>query len=501
MLRDFSNNSRYEALKLIDEVENGRAQEFTNWTSNGWNQYSSWIGKLGIKGAINSVNAYHKKVINKNTNAKNKINNIYDNAIIIDQTTQKQIENLKLSLGQWVKYVDSLNKIITPSNGVFNSDFMSSTLGNILKNMPADESTFNNEANEKYIYNAILSMLSGLDKFANEKEAGFLKGILSYFGSFYVFFSGEKVGLEAVEHLYDLSSQSIKVWSVAYMYYREKFLKPETGFFGKDIAKQVSGLNILANVFSLCSSLIDANKNLNKKSAIEIFTDYVDCIPETISLGTAAYKFQHIDDEKALSNMREGLWSALDIYEALGEAGIKFYTQYLRSYEKYSADGVFDGMDIGEAGVDAVFAGIKGLAHRLSFGADDVIFTIVDIATGGDGKSELNFAEKAAEGYKIIARTIGDEIGGLINKFKIGKETAPTSLSSYAKENNIIVSHYEEIGSNHFSLITQVSTLLNNYIGKVINEYHIKDINLKSKVIHIDCNDVTAGWILNKING
>lgn len=501
MLRDFSNNSRSEAIKLIDEVENGRAPEFTNWTRDGWNQHSSWIGKLGIKGAINSVNAYHKKVINRNTNAKNKINSIYDNANIIDQTTQKQIENLRLSLGQWVKYVNSLNEIITPSNGVFNSDFMSSTLGSILKNIQAYENTFNNDKPDEILSDDVISsLLGGFEKFGGSEEAGLLKEILSYFDSFQAFFKGEKSGLEALKNYVDLTSDSISVWSAAYNYFRKSALNNTTGFFGKNAANMVGKLGITTNIFSLFSSLIEANKNLGEKTAIEIFTDYIDCIPKAVSIGTSVYKLQHIGDKKALSNLKEGPWSALSVYEALGEAGIKFYTQYLKSYEKYSADGVFDGMDIGEAGIDAVFAGTKGLVHRLSFGTDDIVFTIVDRISGGDGKDELNFAEKAAEGYKIMARTLGDEIGCLINKFKNGKGNAPTSLGSYVKENNIIVSHYNDIGSNHFSLITQVSTLLNNYIGKIIDENHIKDINLKSKVMCIDCNDVTASWILNKLN-
>ena len=56
-------------------------------------------------------------------------------------------------------------------------------------------------------------------------------------------------------------------------------------------------------------------------------------------------------------------------------------------------------------------AGLYGLSHSLTLGLDDVIFGAIDRATGGNGTSDMSYFEKAAEGYKILAKNIGTSIG------------------------------------------------------------------------------------------
>ena len=66
MYRDFSESSKNKLLGLVSDVENEKWCDFTDWVGDRWLDFESWIGTLNIKGYVNNVNSYHKKVIDKN---------------------------------------------------------------------------------------------------------------------------------------------------------------------------------------------------------------------------------------------------------------------------------------------------------------------------------------------------------------------------------------------------------------------------------------------------
>ncbi|WP_075720540.1 hypothetical protein [Roseburia sp. 499] len=66
MKRDFSETSKQELISLVSQVESEKWCDFTDWVGDRWYDFESWIGTLDIQHYINDVNAYHKKVIDKN---------------------------------------------------------------------------------------------------------------------------------------------------------------------------------------------------------------------------------------------------------------------------------------------------------------------------------------------------------------------------------------------------------------------------------------------------
>ena len=53
---------------------------------------------------------------------------------------------------------------------------------------------------------------------------------------------------------------------------------------------------------------------------------------------------------------------------------------------------------------------LYGISHTLTLGLDDFIFGAIDKATGGNGTDDMSYIEKAAEGYKILAKKCGEGI-------------------------------------------------------------------------------------------
>lgn len=133
MYRDFSDASKQRILGLVSEVENDKLCDLTDWIGDRWYDFESWIGRLNIRNYINDVNSYHKKVIDKNNATKDSIETIFNNVSNVNTTYGTIMSNIDISLGKISSYIDAMNTIVTPSNGMFNSDTMSNRFDSLLK--------------------------------------------------------------------------------------------------------------------------------------------------------------------------------------------------------------------------------------------------------------------------------------------------------------------------------------------------------------------------------
>ena len=264
---------------------------------------------------------------------------------------------------------------------------------------------------EKDLLSTVKTLLRGTDKWGDINEAGVLEDVISYFESFTTFFSGDKKGLTGASDWCNLADSSIGAWTGLYDYFCDTYKGLKTGLFGDVAQKNVKVLGLSAGFLGLTASILSASNGLDNKQWQSIVADYVDCGKDMLSVIKSGYALKHIGDVKSLSEIKAGPWSALNIYSAIGEAGIQSISQGFRSHEKYYADGQWDIGDTGATGIDISMAGIYGISHSLTLGFDDLIFGAIDNATGGDGTADMSYFEKAAEGYKILANKCGEAIG------------------------------------------------------------------------------------------
>lgn len=114
--------------------------------------------------------------------------------------------------------------------------------------------------------------------------------------------------------------------------------------------------------------------------------------------------------QKGIPTEKIGGYSPADIYATVVKSAVVTVGQTFESIEKYSADGSFD---FGDAGATAIDSAMEGFYQISELGPNDAVFGFVDALTGGNGEQDMSYAEKAAEGYKILADEAGKAIGKL----------------------------------------------------------------------------------------
>lgn len=253
----------------------------------------------------------------------------------------------------------------------------------------------------------------GLDSEGN----ALLNKFIIFYKDFQDVYKYKNGGLQGASDVNSLASSSIELWKGLYEYIGKMDNAQKTAFFKETNKDRVAALGIVSSSLGFMSSLIAATDGIENKRISDGVADYVDCLTEFVQMGKEADEFflrgeiEMITDAGIVKTkdpllMKDGLWTPLDVYVAIGEAGVRSGAQLIRSIGKYNADGKFDANDASETMIDTSMAGIKGLGHALSFGLDDLIYSKLD-KTGG----KVSYVEQAAEGYKMLARSIGDKIG------------------------------------------------------------------------------------------
>lgn len=258
----------------------------------------------------------------------------------------------------------------------------------------------------------IKSFLDALNALLDQDAFGILKDITSYFQDLFAFLTGDKKGMTGACDWLDLTDSSFQLWDGFYDYFR-KLYEGKGDFFSDIAQKRVKSIGIATGLLGLLSSVLSASQGLDEKQWTSIVSDYVNSGKDVIPVVDAIYSLRHIGDTNSLAEVKDGPWSALDVYGAVGEAGISAISQGFRSFEQYYQDGRWDWGDTGATGIDVSMAGLYGLSHKLTWGLDDLIFRLVDGASGGDGTSDMTYYEKAAAGYKYLASECGKAVADL----------------------------------------------------------------------------------------
>ena len=131
MYRDFSDASKQRLLGLVKEVEDEKWSDFTDWIGDRWLDFQGWIGHLNIKNYIDDVNTYHKKVIDKNNTTSEKIEKIFEDVAVVDSSYKIELQDDYDLFSQIDSYVLQSATIVNPLNGLFEEDYIVTTLSSI----------------------------------------------------------------------------------------------------------------------------------------------------------------------------------------------------------------------------------------------------------------------------------------------------------------------------------------------------------------------------------
>lgn len=406
MHRDFSDRSKNELLGLVSEVENEKISNFTDWIGDRWYDFESWIGVLNIRNYINNVNEYHKKVIDKNNATQSSINTIFYKVKEVDILHQRIFSEKKMLLIYWQKYIDELNQIVNPGNGLFDAEYISYSLNQslqLISKFKVDESKFkSNEELMKEVLNGeakLLKMLSEqISKRNNIKtndskknknmpnDLELTSSAMSYIAGLYTFYTADyENASDMITGALKLTKSTTSMWKGVYKYLEKSLKTMEASRFGKKYQSKVGIASLIGSMCGFTSDAIGTFKTMideesegyekvsallkNTSSGTDVAQSIVNLkwgqkvltrdIHAKYQWGTATKNVAKVDKAGTI----------IAVVGVVADTGVGMADRY----GKVSVDGVVDSKDIGEIGVAGSVRGLTSVVSGLTGGISDVV--------------------------------------------------------------------------------------------------------------------------------
>lgn len=119
MKRDFSADAKRTLFGLIDEVNDEKWNDFTDWLGD----HSVFAG-ANIQNYLDDVNKYHKKIFDKNNTAKDDITVIFNNVFLVDYYYSRIFSAYNQAIKEQVDYIKALGDCINPNGTSLNIESM-----------------------------------------------------------------------------------------------------------------------------------------------------------------------------------------------------------------------------------------------------------------------------------------------------------------------------------------------------------------------------------------
>lgn len=272
------------------------------------------------------------------------------------------------------------------------------------------------DPNGKTVLDYIKTCLKVLDKTKKWDKADTTNSLMSYWETLVKFWAGDKKGLSGAADLCDLFSDSTSLWSSAYDYLKE-FYNEAGDFFGSKGQKLVGVLGLAGSIASYSSDILNALDDPGDSpwKALSKLTGIMD---SGTTILTDLYSLAHIKDTANVLTKKTGAWSPLSIYTSIASSAYDMGGQMLSDIGDLSKDG-WSLDDTGDVLVRGSLTGLESLASKLTFGVSDRVLDGINWLTGGEPlKDGETYAMRAAEGCKIVCKSIGTAIGNGIVKLQ-----------------------------------------------------------------------------------
>jgi len=113
MIRDFTEESKNTLLGLVDEVEEEKWCDFTDWCGDRLLGLEAYVGNLDVKKYVDDMDKYHKKVIDKNNTTSSDIISIFNSVYRVSDNYKGRYIALSANIQQlcdmFKKFADTIN--------------------------------------------------------------------------------------------------------------------------------------------------------------------------------------------------------------------------------------------------------------------------------------------------------------------------------------------------------------------------------------------------------
>ena len=123
MKRDFSEEYKQKLLRMIQEVEDEKWFDITDWFGDRMLDFADWIGALDLYRSFQGADAYTKVILDKNNTSAGMIEQIFREVYEEDSQYAGRINgNIAASIGQYQKLLMQMQGVINPSGEGFHKE-------------------------------------------------------------------------------------------------------------------------------------------------------------------------------------------------------------------------------------------------------------------------------------------------------------------------------------------------------------------------------------------
>lgn len=447
--RDFSSASKQKLLGMVSDVEKEKISRFTDWIGDSYYAVQQWMGILSINNYMNNVDAYHKKMIDKNNASKKAINKIFDNVAKVDTKYQNSFSSIKTNLKKWDKFIVQMEKTVNPGNKNFSSDYMEVNLkavnpvpiDNLISYPVLGSADTSFVLDPKYSIKAEKSILkiasAGLNLIGKQKkdqDATLVASILSYLSSVCGVAAKDTSGKKgAVSNFLSMFKASGKMELGLYKYYEKKLAPFDVMRLDKKFGKTMTGISIATKFASAVDETIDTvnvfknnSSNAYDKSAqvLEMTGSFFGFGADTYKATLASQKYlRYVNKISSSSNKKIVNQILVDTHElkyttseavgkkisnigtavAVADVAVSTVSGGVKRFGEVSKDGKVDLQDSASVGVYGSLSGLNTVASSLTFG-------VVHFDSENVAKDLENTASDYAKSDNWSAKLIRDQL-------------------------------------------------------------------------------------------
>lgn len=152
MLRDFSDEAKQKLLQYVKDVTSTTTWDtITDFFGDIGLTVQGWFGKLDIQNYVNDVDAYHKKILDKNDTTTQQIETIFTDVQAVD-TKYISIVSQQISCGNnIIKLINDLADTINPNGGNMDMSRMKGVLEADVEDIRNSKATVEKTIEEKML--------------------------------------------------------------------------------------------------------------------------------------------------------------------------------------------------------------------------------------------------------------------------------------------------------------------------------------------------------------